>query len=339
VTGRALAACQESVKFGRPGGHKLDTSWAARTLAAAVALALVITGCAAIHAGELAAPKPVKAFPAAAPAALLPGVFEPGVPKTFAPVAEFARQTRIRPAIVLWYSGLDTFPAEFAETVAEHGATPFVQINPGKISMSAVAAGQYDGWINAYAASVRAYRGPVLISWAAEANGPWDSWGHTHTPASTWVAAWRHVVTVFRRDGAVNAGWVWTMNAVNLSDTPTPLREWWPGSAYVTWAGIDGYYYRPSDTWASVFAPAVAQIKAITDDPILIGETAVDPSPSAPAQIEGLFASARRDHLAGVVWFDQAQHAPPYHDDWHLADNPAALSAYRSAVRGAPETP
>ena len=31
------------------------------------------------------------------------------------------------------------------------------------------------------------------------------------------------------------------------------IADWWPGPSYVTWVGIDGYYYRPSDTFARVF--------------------------------------------------------------------------------------
>jgi hypothetical protein len=33
------------------------------------------------------------------------------------------------------------------------------------------------------------------------------------------------------------------------------------------------------------------------------------------------------------VWYDQAQHDGIYHQDWRLEDNPAALAAFRSAVK------
>jgi len=312
-----------------------------RRLVGALVLAVALAACSAHPFSSRPQAVPLRPavvlpYPAAAPSALRAGVFEPGVPRSYAPVTKFTEETGVQPRIVLWYTGLERFPTAFARSVRAHGGEPFVQVNPGTIPMSAVAAGDYDAWVNAYARSVRAYGGPILISWAAEANGPWDSWGNGRTPAAVWIAAWRHVVTVFRQDGAVNAGFVWTVNAVNLRATAAPIRDWWPGSAYVTWAGIDGYYYRPADTWGTVFAATVAQVKAITSKPILISETAVDPSPSAPAQIEGLFANARRDHLAGVVWFDQSQYDPPYHDDWRLADDSAALAAYRFATEEAP---
>jgi hypothetical protein len=261
------------------------------------------------------------------------GVFEPGVPRSYAPVSRFAAETGTRPRIALWYSGLDSFPASFARQAASHGALPMVQVSPGGATMAGIATGKHDGWIRSYAAAVRSYGKPVVIGFAAEPNGTWDQWGYGRTSPAAWIAAWRHVVTMFRSLGARNVIWLWTVNAVNLHATSAPLRLWWPGAAYVSYAGIDGYYYRPSDTWASVFAPALAQVRALTSDPVLISETAVAPSASAPAQIAGLFAGARSSGCAGVVWFDQAQHDPPYHADWRLADAPADLAAFRAAVR------
>lgn len=296
-----------------------------RCLAVPLLAAAAVAACS----GPAVPPAPVPPRPGT----FMTGVFEPGVPRSYAPVDRFAAETGTRPRIVLWYSGLDSFPALFAAQAAAHSAIPMVQVSPGSVTMAGIAAGKHDGWIRLYAAAVRAYGKPVIIGFAAEPNGTWDQWGRGRTAPGEWIAAWRHVVTAFRAAGARNVIWLWTVNAVNLRVTSDPLRLWWPGQAYVTWAGIDGYYYRPSDTWATVFAPAVAQVRALTRDPLLISETAVGPSPSAPAQVAGLLAGARSSGCAGLVWFDEAQHDPPYHDDWHLADDPAALAAYRSAAR------
>lgn len=300
---------------------------------ALVAILAALAGCSS----TATAPKPARPVPAAVlhPSTVLPGVFEPGVPFSYRPVESFASLTGVQPRFVLWYSGLDPFPAAFASSAAAHNALPVVQINPGTASMAAVAAGKYDAWLNSYAASVRAYGRPVVIGFAAEPNGTWDQWGDTHTAPATWIAAWRHVVNVFRRDGADNVAWLWTVNAVNLGGAAVNPSAWWPGSAYVTLVGIDGYYYQPTATWQSVFAPVLKDIRGITSDPVMISETAVGPGPAAPRQIAGLFAGARSAGLVGLVWFDQDQHDPPYHQDWRLEDS-AALNAYREAVHDAP---
>ena len=45
---------------------------------------------------------------------------------------------------------------------------------------------------------------------------------------------------------------------------PTLLQTFWPGRGYVTWVGIDGYYFRPSDTFNSVFGPTIDQVRKLT---------------------------------------------------------------------------
>ena len=55
-------------------------------------------------------------------------------------------------------------------------------------------------------------------------------------------------------------------------------------------------------------------------------------TPDRESQIDALFAGVRAERLAGVVWFDEAQHAGLYHQDWRLEDDPAALAAFTAAV-------
>jgi mannan endo-1,4-beta-mannosidase len=49
-----------------------------------------------------------------------------------------------------------------------------------------------------------------IIGFAPEMNGNWYKWGDQNTSPATWVAAWRHVVDVFRANGADNVSWLWT---------------------------------------------------------------------------------------------------------------------------------
>ena len=99
--------------------------------------------------------------------------------------------------------------------------------------------------------------------------------------------------------------------------------------------GIDGYYARPSDTFSSVFGAVIGQVRKLTSKPVLISETANGPDSGAQreTQIRRLFAGVKSDHLLGFVWFDQAQKGSPYHQDWRLEDDPAALAAFRAAAK------
>ena len=95
------------------------------------------------------------------------------------------------------------------------------------VSIAGIAAGRYDGYLSAYAEAVRAYRHPVILSFGHEMNGWWSTWGYTHTSPATFVAAWRHIVTLFRDLGAGNVTWLWTVNIINDArggKIPSPAR-------------------------------------------------------------------------------------------------------------------
>ncbi len=272
--------------------------------------------------------------PAAVHASLPPslasylGVYESGPPNSYQPVAQFAMAAGREPNLVGYYSGwAEPFASSFAEAARSRGAVTVVQIDPTGTSIPAIAAGDYDDYLRSYADSVRNFGHPVVIGFGHEMNGNWYSWGYGHVPASTFVAAWRHVVTLFREEGADNVTWMWTINS-DLRDT-RPVASWWPGAGYVTWVGIDGYYVRPSDTFASVFGGTIDQVRKFTDKPILISETAVGPVVGQFIKIQDLFYGMRRYGTLGLVWFDIAQKQGLYHQDWRIENNPAAESAFR----------
>jgi mannan endo-1,4-beta-mannosidase len=254
------------------------------------------------------------------------GVYEHGTPHTYQLVANFAEVADRQPNLVGYYSGWkERFATSFAETVRGHGAVTILQMDPTGVSIAAIAAGAYDAYLHSFADSVRNYGHAVVIGFGHEMNAPWYSWGYGHTPAKVFVAAWQHVVTVFRNQGADNVTWLWTINA----DTPKtgPVASWWPGAGYVTWVGIDGYYYRPSDTFASVFGKTIGQVRSFADKPVLLSETAVGPEADQALKIPGLFAGMRQYKTLGLVWFDITQNDGLYHQDWRIEDSPAAAQA------------
>ena len=259
------------------------------------------------------------------------GVFEAGAPPGYSPVEEFAKAARHQPNIVGYYSGwAEPFDTSFAETVNAHNAIPFVQIDPTDASVPAMAAGTYDEYLRSYADSVRDYGRAVIIGFGHEMNASGYSWGYGHLAPSTFVAAWRHLVTLFHGQGADNVTWVWTIEA-DHPDTGN-ISDWWPGAQYVTWVGVDGYYYVPSDTFATVFGRTINQVHALTNKPVLLSETAVGPEAGQYGKIQNLFTGMAASNLLGLVWFDKHQHGTTYHQDWRIEDNPYAESSFQLAV-------
>jgi len=301
---------------------------AAAVLVAVAAIAIAITR----FGFSASSPAAVRASLPAAAASYL-GVYENGAPPDYQPVTEFAEAAGRKPELVGYFSGwIQPFAASFARKVRAHAATPLIQIDPTYASVSAIAAGHDDGYLRTYAASVRSFGHPVVIGFGHEMNAPWYSWGYGHVPPQAFIRAWRHIVTLFRQQGADNVTWLWTINA-SQSETG-PITSWWPGARYVTWVGVDGYFYRPADTFDTVFAATIHQVRSFTGDPVLISETAVGPAAGQAAKIGELFAGIARYRALGLVWFDNTQHQGIYHQDWRIEDSPAAAAALHRGVTG-----
>jgi mannan endo-1,4-beta-mannosidase len=307
---------------GRSGRRKLARIVA---IAAAIMTTAAIALVAGLH-GWFAGDKSVDpTAPSAGPIApgTYLGVYAAGVPESYAGVRAFSANTGVRPGVVVYYSAwLERFRVRFAKTVAKHDAVPLVQINPTKVSLTAIASGRYDAYLRSYASAVKAFGGRVILSFGHEMNGSWYSWGYRHASPAAFVAAWRHIVTVFRHQGADNVIWLWTVNIIQCRCRILSPAPWWPGSSYVTWVGIDGYYYKSSWQFAPLFGPTIKAVRALTLDPILISETSALAA-SQPAKIADLFAGIRAYGLLGFVWFDVK--------NWHIS-GPAASAAFRHGV-------
>ena len=317
-----------------------------RRLGSAVVVAaasLVVTACASpayryqpsapVSPGQVGPAKPaaVHATLSAAPQSVL-GVYGGGVPKSYARVNKFAEAIGRQPNVVMYFSGWGAgFQTSFAQAARQHGAVPFVELQPTTVSMAAIASGSQDFYLRKYAEAVRSFGHPVMIGFAHEMNGFWYQWGWTHTKPKVFISAWRHVVRVFRAVGADNVTWLWIVNGIATGEAP--IHEWWPGAKYVTWVGIDAYYDWPTQTFDNVFQPTLADIRGFTRKPVLIAETGVGPVAGQAAKLPGLFAGIRDRHLLGLVYYDKTQNSGIYHQDWAIDRDPAAVAAFRAGVR------
>jgi len=255
------------------------------------------------------------------------GVYITGMPHSFDPVREFVRSTGVRPNLLLYYSSWwEPFRTGFAVAAARHNAVPLVQINPEHVHLRAIADGRYDAYITRFAGAIRAYRRPVILSFGHEMNAKWSMWGYKRASPATFVAAWRHIVNIFQVHRVRNVTWLWTVNVVDAHASSLPPRPWWPGSRYVDWVGIDGYYRRPAWRFAALFGPTIKAVHEFTRDPILIAETGVSPRADKARKIGNLFAGVRAYGLLGLVWFDAIAH-----EDWRI-DNRVVIAAFRRAA-------
>ena len=264
---------------------------------------------------------------AAAPRVTL-GVYTPGEAGSWADVESFARRAGQPIRYVVDYLGPDDpFPAQLAQQAAAYGAELVLQLEP-TMSMASVAAGQDDSYLDSVAAQVADFGAPVILSWAAEANGNWYQYGATRTPVAEYRAAWAHVMSRFRGDP--NVTWMDTLNRTYTGAGPTSEYVI-PG---VGMYGIDAYYEYSDDTFDSVFGETLSQIRAVTDKPILINETGIGQVNDQVRAIPGLVQGVLDDHLAGFIYFNENQGTSSlYHQNWALT--PAGMTALRDSLASA----
>jgi mannan endo-1,4-beta-mannosidase len=257
------------------------------------------------------------------------GAYAPGVPASYAPMNSFRAAISVQPNIALYYSGwYEPFKLRFALKAWVHHAVPLVQIDPGHVSLAAIAAGRYDSYLHAFAEAVGDFGQQtgcgVIIGFGHEPNGFWYPWGNGYQSPAAWKAAWRHIVTLFRRQGVDDVTWLWTVNVIDKKVGIVSPDRWWPGSRYVTWVGIDGYYYRPSAKFASLFGPTINAIHNVTRDPILVSETGAQAKAGKPVKIADVFHGVSSYGLLGLVWFNVR--------GWRL-DTRASAAAFAAAAK------
>jgi hypothetical protein len=203
--------------------------------------------------------------------------------------------------------------------------------------------GKMDDYIRAYARAMRSFNHPILLRFAPEMNGNWNSWstGVNGNRPGDYVRAWRHVHRIFVAAGATNVLWVWAPN-VTYRDSK-PLAGLYPGNAYVDLVGLDGYNWglvNPGSRWqgfGDIFGPTLKTVATLAPGkPVLITETAsTEIGGSKATWIAELFAGLRRHpEIIGVNWFNQVKET-----DWRVQSSPAAEQAFVTAEAHFPTSP
>ena len=227
-----------------------------------------------------------------------------------------------------WW-GPDRFLGErWLNAVARKGAVPMVSWEPWLKPRKSVAApnqrrgivrqiadGRYDLYIRRWARDARDYRRPILMRFMHEMNGSWYPWSvsiNGNSPAA-FRAAWRHVHDIFRKEGATNVGWVFSVDSF-AGGTPTPrqqLDHFYPGKRYVDWLGLSGFNWgRVPDramSFERVFRPAYEVVKGY-GKPVMLAETgtAAGDRTTAAAWVRDAMRStpSRFPRVKALVWYD-----------------------------------
>lgn len=216
--------------------------------------------------------------------------------------------------------------------IKNHGSIPLISwipaeygkgVNQTKYRLDNITNGNFDSYIRA---SARAARDTGVTIWLRpfhEMNGNWVSYGGTvnGNEPGDFIPAWRHVVNIFKQEGANNVKFVWSPNANSIPNTPeNAISKYFPGDYYVDIIGIDGYNWGTvAPSWNSkwyypteIFTPSINEIRKLSQKPIIFAETSsVEDGGSKDEWIEEIFDYQRLNELysnfMGVIWYNKIE--------------------------------
>lgn len=159
----------------------------------------------------------------------------------------------------------EQFPELQVKTILEMGSLPVItwepwltdfdsEKMPGLPStdkrdiggMSDVAKGKYDSYLKTWAREAANVDQPIFLRLGHEMNDPYRyPWGPQNNSAKDFVAAWRHVHNLFRKEGATKVVWIWSPHpAYGFFDA------FYPGNKYVDYVGIGVLNYGTAANWS-----------------------------------------------------------------------------------------
>jgi hypothetical protein len=204
------------------------------------------------------------------PEVVLLGAYDSLVPNTLEGVVELERALGTTLPLIHSYAAWgdrpdQRFPLRLVTAIWSIGSVPMVTWEPwltdfenslhphlplrdarDRHGLAAVARGDYDFYVDAWAADAAAFGKPVFVRVGHEMNDPYRyPWGPQNNTKEEFIAAWRHVVERFRRAGAHNVLWVWA---------PHVAYQYWelyyPGDEYVDWVSTGTLNFGTVANWS-----------------------------------------------------------------------------------------
>lgn len=228
-----------------------------------------------------------------------------------------------------FYPWTDPFPTQNERWDLEAGRIPLISWNGRDVTTREIARGAHDPMIRQRARSTKALGRAVMIRWFWEMDGRKKA--EFAGEPEDYVAAWKHIVGIFRAEGADNVRWVWCPNASAFNDGEA--QEFYPGDDFVDWICADGYNWAPGragDEWESfkdIFGGFYAWA-ALHGKPIMVGEFGVqERNPGDKARwITEAREVIKTDFplLRAIVYFSSNADY-----DWRLTTSDSALGAFR----------
>jgi hypothetical protein len=240
------------------------------------------------------------------------------------------------------------------KAISDKGAVPVITWEPwvstGGVDqptykLSTITAGAHDTYIKSWANTLKTYNKPVMLRFAHEMNGNWYPWSEqvNGNAPGEYVAAWKHVVDVFRAEGATNVEWIW---APNVQQPGISTAALYPGSAYVDHTGVDGFNWGADRPWTGpdgwqqpwdVLDSSLVEIAGIAPDKgMIVTEIGTVESENGHSKAEWInnmvyylnhWSESHPGQVTGFIWFDLNKE-----NDWRIGSSTESAEAMKSAL-------
>ena len=300
------------------------------------------------------------------PDVVLLGAYDGAIPRTLDGVIALEERIEAPLPIIQAYSAWgdradQQFPLQLVTAIAGLGSIPLITWEPwlsdfesarhpglplrdarDRHGLAAVARGDYDFYIDAWAASAARFGKPIMIRFGHEMNDPYRyPWGPQNNTKEEFIVAWRRVVERFRGAGATNVLWVWS---------PHVAYDYWdlyyPGDGYVDWVATGVLNFGPIAQWsrwwtvAEIFGTKYERLASF-GKPVMIAELGSLAVGGDRAQWyrEALSSLPTRYPAVRSVLFFQVrddQTVTYQKVDWSFTDDSLVTAAVRSSLGWAP---
>lgn len=297
------------------------------------------------------------------PDEILLGAYDGGIPQTLDGVVSLEQSLGTTLPLIQIYGAWgdkpeEQFPRRLITAIWDLGSVPMVTWEPWLVDfesrrhpslplrdvrnphgLAAVAHGDYDFYVDAWAAEAARFARPVFVRFAHEMNDPYRyPWGPQNNTKEEYIAAWRHVVERFRRAGARNVIWVWSPHVA--------YRYWelyYPGRDVVDWVATGALNFGPIAQWSQwwTFEEILGSkypMLASFEKPVMVAEFGslavggdrVEWYRSALADLPSRYPAVR-----ALLFFNVAgdQTVTYQKVDWTVGGDSSLVTAIRRAIR------
>lgn len=228
-----------------------------------------------------------------------------------------------------YYTWNVAVPTSYETWTASQGRIPFINWRM-PAPWTSVTNGSQDAWIGQRADAFKAFGSPIYVTLHHEPENDLAQYGSQ----AEFVAAFRHIVDVFRAHGVSNVGFVWTMMAWSFdSRSGETIANWYPGDNWVDFVGADGYNWYPGRAGTSwtMFGTVFDQVNAFAvshGKPWMVVEYGSQEDPADAGRKGDWFLDLLNTvqawpSLMGLIYFDTTKLYP-----WDIDSSPSSVAGY-----------